>query len=220
MFIGHFGVALAAKRVTPKTSLGTLILAAQFLDFLWPGFVLLGIEHVRITPGSTRVSPLDFTDYPISHSLLMATVWAVLFGGVYYVLRRSPRSALAVGAAVLSHWVLDLIVHRPDLQLYPGGEVRVGLGLWNSVPATIALEVGFFGVGLWIYLSCTRARDNAGRFGFWALIAFLFFGWVSTLFAGAPPSVPAVAWGGIAMWLTAPWGWWADRHRAVIDVTQ
>ena len=133
MFIGHFGVALAAKRVAPKTSLGTLILAAQFLDFLWAFFLLRGIEHVRIAPGFTRVSPLDFTDYPISHSLLMATVWALLFGGTYYALRRNARSALVLGAALLSHWVLDFIVHRPDLQLYPGSKVHVGLGLWNSV---------------------------------------------------------------------------------------
>jgi hypothetical protein len=217
MFFGHFGVALAAKRVAPKTSLGTLILAAQFLDFLWPVFLLRGIEHVRIAPGFTKVSPLDFTDYPISHSLLMAMVWAVLLGGIYYNIGRNGRSALTVGAAVLSHWILDFIVHRPDLQLRPGGEARVGLGLWNSLPATIAVEVLFFGAGLWIYLSCTRARDKIGRYGFWALIAFLFVGWVSTLFAGAPPSVDALVWGGIAMWLTAPWGWWEDWHRAFIE---
>jgi hypothetical protein len=164
MFIGHFGVA--AKRVAPKTSLGTLILAAQFLDFLWPVFVLLGIEHVRIAPGATPVSPLDFTDYPISHSLLMATVWATLFGGTYYALRRSAPSSWVVGAAVLSHWILDFIVHRPDLQLRPGSEARVGLGLWNSLAASIAGEVLFSGAGLWIYLSCTPARDKIGRYGF------------------------------------------------------
>jgi hypothetical protein len=217
MFIGHFGVALAAKRVAPKTSLGTLILAAQFLDVLWAFFLLRGIEHVRIAPGFTRVSPLDFTDYPISHSLLMATVWALLFGGTYYALRRNARSALVLGAAVLSHWVLDFIVHRPDLQLYPGSKVHVGLGLWNSWAAAIPVEVLFFGGGLAIYLSCTRARDYVGRYGFWALIAFLFFGWVSALFAGAPPKVTDLAWGGIAMWLTVPWGWWADRHRVFIE---
>jgi hypothetical protein len=215
MFIGHFGVAFAAKKIAPKTSLGTLILAAQFLDFLWPLFLLLGIEHVRIAPGITRVSPLDFNHYPISHSLLMAVVWALAFGGIYYALRRNMRSAVVVGAAVLSHWVLDFIVHRPDLQLYPGGAARAGLGLWNSWVATIAAEVLCFGAGLWIYVSCTRARDSSGRYGFWTLVAFLFFGWLSTLFAGAPPNVTALAWGGIAMWLTAFWGWWADKHRII-----
>ncbi len=134
--------------------------------------MLLGIEHVRIAPGYTRVSPLDFTDYPISHSLLMATVWAILFGGTYYILRRTAQSALVVGTAVLSHWLLDFIVHRPDLQLYPGSEVRVDLGLWNSWAASIAMEVLFFGAGLGSYLSCTCARDNTGRYAFWAMIAF------------------------------------------------
>lgn len=179
MFIGHFGVAFAAKKVAPETSLGTLILATQFLDFLWPVFLLLGIEHVQIAPGITRVSPLDFTDYPISHSLLMAVVWAIVLGAIYYTVRRNLRSALVVGAA----------------------------------------EVFCFGAGLWIYLSCTRARDKGGRYGFWALAAFLFLGWLSTLFAGAPPGVTALAWGGIAMWLVVPWGWWADRHRTIVHST-
>lgn len=215
MFIGHFGVALAAKRVAPKTSLGILILAAQFLDFLWPVLLLLGIEHVRIAPGITSASPFDFVDYPISHSLLMVIVWSILFGGFYYALSHYGRGALVVATAVISHWLLDFIVHRPDLALWPGGQARFGLGLWNSWPATIAVEVLFFGGGLWTYLTCTRARDNAGRYGFWALIALLFFGWVSTLFAGAPPNVTSIAWGGLAMLLTVPWGWWADKHRVI-----
>jgi drug/metabolite transporter superfamily protein YnfA len=215
MFIGHFGVALAAKKVAPRTSLGTLILAAQFLDFLWPVFLLAGIEHVRIAPGITKVSPLDFSDYPVTHSLLMAIFWAVFVAAIYYAVRRNPRTAWILGAAVSSHWVLDFIAHRPDLPLFPGGRVRVGLGVWNSWPATIAVEVLFFGGGLWIYLNCTRARDNVGRYGFWALIALLFFGWVSTLFAGPPPDVASLAWGGLAMVFTALWGWWADNHRTV-----
>jgi len=219
MFIGHFGVAFAAKKIAPQTSLGTLILAAQFSDFLWPVFLLLGIEHVRIAPGATRVSPFDFIDYPISHSLLMVVVWAMVFSAVYFARRRNLRSAVVVGVAVLSHWVLDMVVHRPDLQLYPGGRARVGLGLWNSWAASIAAEVFFFGAGLWIYARCTRARDNAGRYGFWAFAGFLFVGWIGTLFAGAPPNVTSIAWGGIAMWLTVPWGWLADKHREVVHTS-
>ena len=214
MFIGHFGIALAAKKVTPPISLGTLILAAQFMDFLWALLLLLGLEHARIAPRVTRVSPIDFYDYPISHGLLMAAVWAVILAGIYYTLRRSLRSALVIGVAVLSHWILDFIVHGADLPLLPAGQTRVGLGLWNSWPATVVVEVLFFGGGLLIYLRCTRARDKAGCLGFWALMFFLFFGWVSTLFMGPPPNVPSLAWGGLAMWLTALWSWWADRHRA------
>jgi hypothetical protein len=213
MFIGHFGVALAAKKAAPKVSLGTLILAAQFLDLLWPIFLLLGIEHVEIAPGATKVSPFHFTDYPISHSLLMVMGWAVGFGLIYYAVRRCLRGACVVGLAVLSHWILDFLVHGADLPLRPGGETRVGLGLWNCWPASIGLKVLCLGTGVWLYVSGTLARDQAGRYGFWSLIALLFLGWVSTLFAGAPPSVAALAWGGMTMWLTVPWGWWADKHR-------
>jgi hypothetical protein len=216
MFIGHFGVALAAKKLAPRTSLGTLILAAQFIDLLWPIFLLAAIEHVEIVPGITKVSPFDFTDYPISHSLLMVLVWSALVGGIYYAFRHYWPGAWVLVGAVISHWILDFVVHRPDLPLRPGGEARLGLGLWNSWPASITVEVLFFGAGLWIYLRSTRAHDNIGRYGFWSLIALLFFGWISTLFAGAPPDVHSVAWGALSMWLTVPWAWWADKHRGVI----
>jgi hypothetical protein len=215
MFIGHFGVALAAKKVARRTSLGTLILAAQFADLLWPILLLAGVEHVEIVPGITKVSPFDFTDYPFSHSLLTLFLWSLMVGGVYYGLRRYQRGAFVIGAAVISHWILDFIVHRPDLPIRPGGEARLGLGLWNSWPASITVEVLFFGVGLWIYLSSTRARDKIGRYGFWSLMALIFFGWISTLFAGAPPDVRSVAWGALTMWVTVPWAWWADKHRAL-----
>jgi hypothetical protein len=213
MFIGHFGVALAGKRAAPKTSLGTLILAAQFLDFLWPVFLLLGIEHVEFAPGITRVSPMNFTYYPISHSLLMAAVWSMVLGAIYYGLRRDQRAAWVIGVLVLSHWVLDFIVHRPDLPLWPGVQTRVGLGLWNSWPAALSAEAFVFGAGLWIYLSTTRAKDRIGLFSFGALMAFLVLGYVASLFAGAPPSPKALALGALAMWLVVPWSWWADEHR-------
>ena len=216
MFIGHFGVALAAKKIAPRTSLGTLILWAQFADLLWPILLLAGVEQVEIVPGITKVSPFDFINYPFSHSLLMGVVWSVVVGGIYYVLRRYQRGAFVIAAAVISHWILDFIVHRPDLPLRPGGQARLGLGLWNSWPASIAVEVLFFGPGLWIYFSSTRARDNIGRYGFWSLMAFIFLGWISSLFAGAPPDVRSVAWGALVMWITVPWAWWADKRRDFI----
>jgi len=215
MFIGHFGVALAAKKVAPRTSLGTLIFAAQFLDLLWPILLLAGIEHVRIAPGITKLSHMDFTDYPISHSLGMAVVWSALVARIYYGVRRYGRGAWVVAALVLSHWVLDFVVHGPDLPLLPGGGTRVGLGLWNYWAAAVLVEALVFCAGIWIYVRTTRPSDNIGRYAFAALAAFLFLGWVATLFAGAPPSVPALAWGGMTMWITIPWAWWADRHRVV-----
>jgi hypothetical protein len=215
MFIGHFGIGLAAKKLAPRTSLGTLFFAAQFLDLIWPIFLLLGLEHVCIAPGITKMSPFDFYDYPISHSLLTAAGWSVLVGGVYYAVRRTSRSAWIVGLAVLSHWVLDLLVHRPDLPLWPSGP-KVGLGLWNSWVLETVLEVALFAGGLWIYLDVTRSRDGIGRYAFWALMALLFFGWVATLTAGAPPDMRSMAWGALTMWMVVPWAWWADKHREAV----
>lgn len=213
MFIGHFGVALAAKKIAPRTSLGTLFFAAQFLDLLWPIFLLLGLEHVRIAPGITRMTPLDFYDYPISHSLVTAAGWSLLVGGLYYAARRNARAASVVGLAVFSHWVLDFLVHRPDLPLWPGGP-KVGLGLWNHWVAEIALEVAIFAAGIWIYLTVTRARDAIGRYAFWSLMALLFFGWASSL-ASAPGDAHGMGWFGLIMWIFLPWAWWVDKHREV-----
>lgn len=214
MFIGHYGAAMAAKKVAPRTSLGMLVFAAQFLDLLWPILLLAGVEHVEIAPGITKTSPFNFIDYPISHSLLMTVVWAALVGGAYYALRR--RSGVVIGLLVLSHWVLDFLMHRPDLQLRPGSETRVGLGLGNSLTATVVLEVVCFGIGLWLYTSSTRAKDSIGRYGFWSLMAVLFLGWVSTLLSGPPPNVASIGWGGLGMWLAVPWAWWADKHRELV----
>jgi hypothetical protein len=216
MFIGHFGVGLSAKKLAPRASLGTLFFAAQFLDLIWPVFLLLGLEHVRIAPGITRMSPFDFYDYPISHSLLTAAAWSALAGLIYYAARRNRRDAAIVGLAVISHWMLDLLTHRPDLPLWPGGP-KVGLGLWNSWPAETALEVAIFVAGVWLYLKVTRARDAIGRYAFWALIAFLFLGWIGSLVAGAPPDTRSMAWGALIMWVLVPWAWWVDRHREHIS---
>lgn len=212
MFIGHFGVALAAKRLAPRTSLATLILAAQFLDFLWPIFLLLGLEHVRVVPGITKVQPLDFYDYPYSHSLTMTLRWAVAVGLIYYLIRRYVRGAWVAGVLVLSHWALDWVVHRPDLPLWPGGP-RYGLALWNSWPASIAVEVILFGAGICLYLGSTGARDRVGVYALWGLIALLSLGWLAAVLGPPPPNIHQLALGALGMWIVVPWAWWADRHR-------
>src|SRR6266852_7412816 len=121
MFIGHNALAFAAKRVAPKTSLGILTAAVMLVDLIWPIFLLLGIEHVRIEPGATKFTPLDFYDYPWTHSLLMGIVWGIAFGLIYWAITRYGRGAIIVALGVVSHWILDLIVHRPDLPLWPNG---------------------------------------------------------------------------------------------------
>ena len=134
MLLGHYGVAFAAKRVAPRASLGTFALAAQWLDEVWPIFVLLGIERVDVSPGLMAANPLDFVYYPFSHSLLAAIVSGALIGGAYYARRRERRAAAVVGLLVLSHWILDLPMHRPDLPLWPGSDMKLGLGAWRLIP--------------------------------------------------------------------------------------
>ncbi|MCI0695390.1 hypothetical protein L0337_25700 [candidate division KSB1 bacterium] len=215
MFLGHYAVALAAKKVAPKTSLGTLFLSVQFLDLLWPIFLLLGIEHVRIDPGNTAFTPLDFYDYPITHSLATVIGWSLVFGLIYFFKRRYVRGAWMLGLGVFSHWLLDVVAHRPDLPIFPGGETYAGLGLWNSVAATIVVESALFIAGLILYLRATAARDRIGRYAFWAFIAFSVLIYVGNVFSRQqPPStVTALAIGGLTQWLIIPWTYWIDRHR-------
>src|ERR1700722_8070548 len=212
MFLGHFGVAFAAKKAAPKTSLGTLVFAAQFADLLWPILLLFGIEKVRIVPGLLAASPFDFISYPISHSLVTQLGWGALIGTIYFTVKRNGKNAILIGSLVPSHWVLDFIAHRPDMPIYPGGP-KYGLGMWNSIPLTIAVECALFAAGIAIYVSMTRAKDWQGHAAFWSLAALLGFIFASS-FSGPPPAnVQAVAGGTMALWLTVPWAAWADRHR-------
>ncbi|HEX6099212.1 MAG TPA: hypothetical protein VF432_23060 [Thermoanaerobaculia bacterium] len=212
MFIGHHATAFAAKKLAPRVSLGTLFAATILLDLLWPILILLGLEDVRVAPGITAFTPLDFYDYPITHSLVAVLGWSVAAAIVYWLFRRSARDAAVVGAAVLSHWVVDFIAHRPDLPLWPGGP-KVGLGLWHSVPGTIAVEVAMFIAGLALYLRMTRPRDRIGSIALWSLVVFLAVIYVANLTSPPPPDARSIAFAGLAQWLFVPWGWWIDRHR-------
>lgn len=213
MFIGHFGLAFAGKRTAPAASLGTLFAACQFADLLWPTLVLLGYERVEILPGATRVTPLDFVSYPYSHSLLALCAWAAAVGFVYQAIRRARISgALTVALLVVSHWLLDYLTHRPDMPLTPGGD-RVGLGLWNSLPGTLVVEMAIFAAGVLLYVRGTTPRDRAGSVGLWSLVIFLATVYLANVFGPPPPSVAAVAWSAQAMWLLVVWGYWVDRHR-------
>ena len=216
MFIGHFALGFAGKRFAPRVSLGTLFLAAQFVDLLWPTLLLLGIESVRIAPGDTAFTPLDFQHYPWSHSLLMVLLWGIGFAIVYGLMTRYRKGAILAGVLVVSHWLLDMLVHRPDLPLFPGSEAVVGLGLWNSIPLTLLLELGLFAACAWLYLRVTRATDRTGHWALYGLVAFLLLIQFANAFGEPPPSVQAIAWIGQAQWLLVVWGYWIDRHRAVV----
>ena len=213
MFIGHFAVGFGAKSVAPRVSLGTLFLAAQFIDLLWPTLLLLGVEHVRIVPGATVVTPLVFDHYPVSHSLIAVLGWAVLVGGSHWFLKRNRVAAFVLGVLVVSHWALDAIVHQPDLPLFPGGATMVGLNAWSSLPATLIIEGCLFALGVRLYARTTSPSDAAGRWGFVALVVFLLGIHAGNLFGPPPPSTEAIAWLGHAQWLLVLWGYWIDKHR-------
>jgi hypothetical protein len=212
MFLGHLALGLAAKRATPRVSLAVLFSAAQLADILWPVFIAIGLEQVRIAPGFTAFTPFDFISYPYSHSLLFLIIWGVLFGFVYRALTGDAGAFGVLALLVVSHWVLDFITHARDMPLYPGSP-KFGLVLWRSVPATIALELAMYAIGLWVYLRATRARDGIGRWGFISLAVFLVIVYVASI-GTAPPSVLALSLSALAgIVLLTVWSWWADRHR-------
>jgi len=214
MFLGHYALALGAKRIAPAVSLGTLFLACQFADLLWPTLLVLGLERVEIDPGNTVVTPLNFVSYPYSHSLVMLLIWSALFAGAYSVLRRGRTiAAVTVGTLVFSHYVLDVIMHRPDMPITISGTQKIGLGLWNYPGTTLALESALFIAGAVVYMGATRERDRAGRIGLYALIATLVAIYFAALYGPPPPSSDAVAMAGHLSWLFVFWAYWVDRHR-------
>lgn len=213
MFIGHFGAGMSGKKAAPRVSLGTLFLAAQFIDLLWPFFLLLGIEKVKIDPGNTAVTPLNFIYYPFSHSFLSVLIWAAVFGAVYFIIKKDFKASIILGLLVISHWILDFLTHRPDLPLYPGSGIFVGLGLWNSIAGTIIVEGGIFALGVYLYTGTTKAKNKSGMFGFWSLIVFLVIIYLSNLFGPPPPSVEPLGYVGLAQWLLVIWAYWIGKNR-------
>lgn len=213
MFIGHYAVALAAKRAAPRTSLGTFLAAATLADLLLPVFFLAGWEHAHIVPNPNPFLRLWLDSIPISHSLVTLIGWGVLFAILYRMRTGYERGSVVVALLVLSHWVLDWVTHRPDMPLYPGG-AALGLGLWNSPTATVVTESVMFAAALWLYAASTRARDGVGRYGFWTFVVVLLLSYYGSLFSPPPSSERAFAIGGIIFgWLFVAWAEWGDKHR-------
>jgi hypothetical protein len=215
MFLGHFAVGLAARRAYPQVSLATWFASVQLADLLWPILLLAGIEHVRIAPGITAFTPLDFYDYPITHSLSGMTLWGMTFAAAWLVSRRLTgkrltwMTAAALGLGVISHWFLDVLVHRPDMPVLPQGPF-VGVGLWHSIRATLLVELTVFIAGLLLYV-----RGNPRvitRMSLWLLIGVLLVAYFGAAFGPVPPDTWTVAISALAMWLLIPWAWFIDRH--------
>ncbi|MGH7526781.1 MAG: hypothetical protein ACREMX_08745 [Gemmatimonadales bacterium] len=192
MFVGHYGVSFAAKKVAPSIPLWVLFIAVQLLDVFWAPFILLGIEKARIVPGITASNPLDLNYMPYTHSLLAALLWST---GAFLACRMlahrrvAQGAALVLGLAVLSHWVLDFVAHRPDLPLYDN-TAKVGLGLWNLPAVAFAVEAVLLFGGMWLYLgTVSLVRTRVVVFGLLmlAIQAYVFFG-------PPPASDQSIAW--------------------------
>lgn len=217
MFIGHFGLSFAAKKLAPKVSLGTLFIATQFVDILWPFLLLFHIEKVAVSPGYTKVNSYEFLYYPYTHSLFMGFVWGVVAGGMYWLSKKDMRGAWVVGLCVLSHWFFDLIVHTADLPLSPFGDYKVGFGLWNHLAATLIVETIIFLAGAYIYARITRAKNKIGKWGLWSLVILLLVVSVSNTFGPPPPDSISVLFVSfmILMGIIISLAHWVDRNRVI-----
>lgn len=214
MLVGHYAVSLVAKRAEPKINLGTLVLAAMIPDFAWFVFMIFGLEQVKFRSGMGAGKYFDATNIALSHSLLMDVVWATLFAAAYFLRTRCPRGANIVFLVVLSHWLLDFVSHRPDMPVVPGVHRYFGLGLWNSIPATLIVEGGFWVLAVGIYSRATRPKNRAGVYAFWGWIVFLTLLWCSNI-AGPPPQHPKTAPFAslIVFSLSVAWAYWVNRLR-------
>ena len=208
MFIGHFATGLATKKLNTSLSLALMFIAVQFLDILWPILVLSGVETVGIVEGITKLTPLDFTFYPYSHSLLMAVVWGVLFGLAYFIFTKERINATILGALVVSHWFLDLIVHRPDLPLSPFSDFKVGFGLWNYPFVELLIEFSFFFTSVYLYYTVRKPKK---KIAFWSLIGILLITQLMSFFGPLPPNVNSIAWGANLIWIFILLAWWIER---------
>ncbi|MBM9499045.1 hypothetical protein JWG44_02100 [Leptospira sp. 201903071] len=172
MFIGHYSVALALKKTVPKTPFWSLLVGVQFVDFLFMIFVMFGIEHMRLIPGFTASNPFDLYYMPYTHSLVAGIFWALLvFLGFYFYLKTETASyrwkvALAVSLSVISHYVLDLPVHTPDLPVFSDSGTKLGFGLWNNLWLTVGIEAGLTVLSFVYYFSGSKSGEGfSGKWG-------------------------------------------------------
>jgi membrane-bound metal-dependent hydrolase YbcI (DUF457 family) len=213
MLVGHFAVGLVAKRIEPRISLGTLILASILADMLCFVFLIVGIEHFEAVPGVT-INRMVGHDIAYSHSLLMDVIWAALPAAAYFLRRSYPRGAWILFLAVLSHWLLDFVSHRPDMPLSPGVHSVFGLGLWNSMPATLLVEGGFWLIAVIIYACSQSFKNSIGVAAFWSGVILLTLSWRANITAGIDPNpVKAGASGLIFFSLMIGWAYWMNRVR-------
>ncbi len=224
MFVGHFAVSLIGKRLAPKISLGTLVLASMLPDFVAFILMIAGIEGVRfkpgvvVTPGMRAIDALETTQFAYSHSLLTGAIWGGLFAVFYCARRGYKRGAWILFAAVLSHWILDFASHPPDMALAPGLSARFGLGLWNSIPATLIFEGSFWVFAIIVYVRVARSRNWASHFVFWIPVVILTLAWYGNIAGPAPSNPSMIGYTSLTFFsLAVAWAYWCNRLHPVVE---
>jgi len=219
MLVGHFAIGLIGKRAAARASIGTLVLASMLADMLGFVFILAGLEHWRIVPGGRGIESMELYDIVWSHSMAMVVLWGLLLAALYRWRTRYRSGTLVVFVAVVSHWILDFISHRPDMPLAPGVSGVYGLGLWTSSRWTLVVEGGLWLASLIVYMRMTRAKKRAGTYVFWLVVALLTLSWLSNFMGSAPPAAQDPVSGSIAALvffsLMMAWAFWMDRLRPV-----
>lgn len=224
MFTGHYGPSFALRRAAPRVSLGWLFVAAQLLDYLWALFVLAGVERAQVIPWQPG-SRLDLYYMPFSHSLEGALAWSILAGVVaLWCVRGSEHdrvsAAMVVGLTVFSHWILDVIVHRPDLGLL-GDTRKIGLSLYDHPVASVVLEIAILVAGAVIYARETRPRAGQPDTRLVALVVILAVIDLVATFGPPPPSVRVAALFNLSVYTLAALAAFAvDRNRVLREDTE
>lgn len=214
MYIGHFAPSLAAAGASPDAPrLGTLYAAAQLVDLAFFSLVIAGVEHMRVVPGITAMNPMDLHHMPYTHSLLGTGIWAAGFGLILWAVVRNPVAGIWAALVVASHWLLDLLVHRPDLTL-AGSAPKLGLGLWNYPLAAMILELGLVGMAFWYFLRNTRGPAGPPLILLAVMLLFQAINWFGPQPEEYSIALPLTALFSYAVLITlARWVGTTRRHR-------
>jgi hypothetical protein len=214
MFVGHYAVGFLGKKLAPKASLATFVFAAMAADILWCAFLLAGIEQVAFTSGKGAGQYFEAINISFSHGLLMDLLWAALLAAGTYLLTRYARGAVIVFLAVLSHWLLDVVSHRPDMPIGLNSGPKLGFGLWTSVPATLLVEGGFWIIALVVYATSHKFSSRAKLWGFWAGSLLLTLSWYGNITGPPPTNGRSAATSSLIFFsLSILWAYWIDKPK-------